>query len=51
MDKFNVIVVWNIVAAAAFLGGAMLTPALAQENMSMTMITPQYQWIKWVISP
>ena len=37
MDKFNVIVVLSIVASAAFLGGAVVTPALAQENMSMTM--------------
>ncbi len=29
--------VFSIVAAAAFFGGAMITPALAQENISMTM--------------
>ena len=40
MDKFNVIVVLSIVAAAALFGGAMVTPALAQENMSMTMDNP-----------
>ena len=37
MNKFNVFVVLSIVAAAALFGGAMVTPALAQENMSMTM--------------
>jgi len=36
MNKFNVFVVLSIVAAAA-LFGAMVTPALAQDNMSMTM--------------
>jgi lipopolysaccharide export system protein LptA len=35
MNKFNVFVVLSIVAAAA-LFGAMVTPALAQDNMSMT---------------
>ena len=37
MNKFNVFVVLSIVAAAALFGGAMVTPALAQDNMSMTM--------------
>ena len=37
MNKFNVFVVLSIVAASALFGGAMVTPALAQENMSMTM--------------
>jgi hypothetical protein len=37
MDKFDVIVALSIVAGPAFLGGATITPALAQENMSMTM--------------
>jgi len=37
MNKFNLIVVFSIVAAAAFFGGATITPALAQENISMTM--------------
>lgn len=37
MNKFNVFVVLSIVAAAALFGGAMVTPALAQENMSMSM--------------
>ena len=36
MDKFNIIVVFSIVAAA-FFGGATITPSLAQENISMTM--------------
>jgi hypothetical protein len=36
MNKFNVFVVLSIVAAAA-LFGAMVTPALAQDNMSMSM--------------
>jgi len=36
MNKFNVFVVLSIVAAAS-LFGAMVTPALAQDNMSMTM--------------
>jgi hypothetical protein len=36
MNKFNVFVVLSIVAAAA-LFGAMVTPALAQDNMSMPM--------------
>ena len=35
MNKFNVFVVLSIVAAAS-LFGAMVTPALAQDNMSMT---------------
>jgi hypothetical protein len=30
-------VVFSIVAAAAFFGGAKIIPALAQENISMTM--------------
>jgi hypothetical protein len=37
MNKFNVFVVLSIVAAAALFGGAMVTPVVAQENMSMTM--------------
>ena len=37
MNKFNVFVVLSIVTAAALFGGAMVTPALAQDNMSMTM--------------
>ena len=37
MDKVNIIVVFSIVAAAAFFGGATITPSLAQENISMTM--------------
>ena len=49
MNKFNVFVVLSIVAAAALFGGAMVTPALAQDNMSMTMDNCQCQWIKWVI--
>jgi hypothetical protein len=36
MNKFNVFVVLSIVAAAAMFG-AMVTPALAQDNMTMTM--------------
>jgi len=36
MNKFNVFVVLSIVAAAS-LFGAMVKPALAQDNMSMTM--------------
>ncbi len=36
MNKFNVFVVLSIVAAAS-LFGAVVTPALAQDNMSMTM--------------
>ncbi len=40
MNKFNAIVALSIVAAAALFGGAMVTPALAQENMSMTMDNP-----------
>jgi len=36
MNKFNVFVVLSIVAAASMFG-AMVTPALAQENMTMTM--------------
>ena len=36
MNKFSVFVVLSIVAAAS-LFGAMVTPALAQDNMSMTM--------------
>jgi hypothetical protein len=37
MNKFNIIVVFSIVAAAAFFGGGTITPSLAQENISMTM--------------
>ena len=37
MNKFNVFVVLSIVAAAALFGGAIVTPALAQDNMSMPM--------------
>ena len=37
MNKFNVFVALSIVAAAALFGGAMVTPALAQDNMTMTM--------------
>jgi hypothetical protein len=37
MNKFNIIVVFSIEAAAAFFGGAAITPVLAQENMSMTI--------------
>ena len=38
MNKFNVFVVLSIVAAASlFAGIAMVTPVVAQENMSMTM--------------
>ena len=40
MNRFNVIVALGIVAAAALFGGAMVTPALAHENMSMTMDNP-----------
>jgi hypothetical protein len=36
MNKFNVFVVLSIVAAAA-LFGAMVTPAFAQDNMTMSM--------------
>ena len=36
MNKFNVFVVLSIVAAASMFG-AMVTPALAQENMTMGM--------------
>jgi hypothetical protein len=36
MDKFNIIVVFSIVAAA-FFGRATIIPALAQVNISMTM--------------
>jgi len=36
MNKFNVFVVLSIVAAAS-LFGAMVTPVLAQDNMTMTM--------------
>jgi len=36
MNKFNVFVVLSIVAAAS-LFGAMVTPALAQDNMTMKM--------------
>ena len=35
MNKFSVFVVLSIVAASALFGGAMVTPALAQENMTM----------------
>jgi hypothetical protein len=38
MNKFNVFVVLSIVAAASlFAGIAMVTPVVAQDNMSMTM--------------
>jgi hypothetical protein len=38
MNNFNVFVVLSIVAAASlFAGIAMVTPAVAQDNMSMTM--------------
>jgi len=37
MNKFNVFVVLSIVAASALFGGAMVTPAVAQDNMTMTM--------------
>ncbi len=38
MNNFNVFVVLNIVAAASlFAGIAMVTPVVAQDNMSMTM--------------
>ena len=37
MNKFNVLVVLSIVAASALFGGAMVTPAIAQDNMTMTM--------------
>ena len=36
MNKFNVFVVLSIVAAASLFGAA-VTPALAQDNMSMPM--------------
>jgi hypothetical protein len=38
MNKFNVFVVLSIIAAASlFAGIAMVTPVVAQDNMSMTM--------------
>jgi hypothetical protein len=37
MNKFNVLVFLSIVAASALFGGAMVTPAVAQDNMTMTM--------------
>ena len=38
MNKFNVFVVLSIVATASlFAGIAMVTPVLAQDNMSMSM--------------
>ena len=37
MNKFNVLVSLSIVAASALFGGAMVTPAVAQDNMTMTM--------------
>ncbi len=38
MNKFNVFVVLSIVAAASlFAAIAMVTPVVAQDNMSMTM--------------
>ena len=38
MNKFNVFVVLSIVAATALFGGiAMVTPAVAQDNISMTI--------------
>ena len=37
MNKFNVFVVLSIVAAAALFGGAIVTPVVAQDNMSMSM--------------
>ena len=38
MNKFNVFVVLSIVATASlFAGIAMVTPVVAQENMSMSM--------------
>ncbi|WP_458744614.1 hypothetical protein [Candidatus Nitrosocosmicus sp. T] len=38
MNKFNVFLVLSIVAAASlFAGIVMVTPVVAQENMSMTM--------------
>ena len=38
MNKFNVFVVLSIVAAASlFAGIAMVTPVVAQDNMSMSM--------------
>lgn len=38
MNKFNVFVVLSIVATASlFAGIAMVTPVVAQDNMSMTM--------------
>ena len=38
MNKFNVFVVLSIVAATSlFAGIAMVTPVVAQDNMSMTM--------------
>ena len=35
MNKFSVFVVLSIVAASALFVGAMVTPALAQDNMTM----------------
>ena len=37
MNKFNVLAFLSIVAASALFGVAMVTPAVAQDNMTMTM--------------
>jgi hypothetical protein len=38
MNQFNVFVILSIVAATSLLAaGAMVTPVVAQDNMSMTM--------------
>ena len=37
MNKFSVFVVLSVIATVALIGGAMMGPVLAQDNMTMTM--------------
>ncbi|HET6590591.1 MAG: hypothetical protein AB7V56_03155 [Candidatus Nitrosocosmicus sp.] len=37
MNKFSAFVVLSVIAAAALMGGAMMAPVFAQDNMTMTM--------------
>ena len=37
MNKFSVFVVLSVIATVALIGGAMMGPVLAQDNMTITM--------------
>ena len=50
MNNLNIFIVLSIVAASSlFLGVAMATPALAQDNMTMSMDNSSMPRVKWVI--